>query len=84
MTTAHRMDEQLRHDPALTYGRLTDRKVLPTAPLDRIQQRMRTTGRRRLAVVNDAGDLIGLLCLKRSRVSFCSDQNVNARATDPQ
>jgi hypothetical protein len=39
-------------------------------------------GRRRLAVVDDRGLLVGLLCLKRSGRGFCSAADVAARARD--
>ena len=37
-------------------------------------------GRRRVAVINNDGRLLGLLCLKASQAGFCSDQDVRARA----
>ncbi len=36
-------------------------------------------GLRRLAVVDDNGLLMGLLCLKRKLTGFCSDADVAAR-----
>ncbi len=36
-------------------------------------------GRRRLAVVDERGALLGLLCLKRRLTGFCSDADVAAR-----
>jgi len=41
---------------------------------------MSRTGRRRLAVVDDGGVLVGLLCLKRTGRGFCSDLDVASRA----
>jgi hypothetical protein len=38
------------------------------------------TGRRRLAVVDGAGRLLGLLCLTRRRTGYCSDAGVAERA----
>ena len=43
---------------------------------------MREQGTRRLAVVDDDGDLLGLLCLKRTLDGFCSDADVRARALE--
>jgi CBS-domain-containing membrane protein len=37
-------------------------------------------GLRRLAVVNHDSTLLGLMCLKRSRTGFCSDEDVASRA----
>jgi hypothetical protein len=39
-------------------------------------------GQRRLAVVDDAGVLAGLLCLKRKLTGFCTDADVGARVTE--
>ena len=65
---------------ARTVGRLDDRVVAATEPLAVARQRMQLSGRRRLAVVNADGELVGLLCLKRSGLGFCSDDDVQARA----
>lgn len=39
-------------------------------------------GLRRLAVVDEAGRLEGLLCLKRTATGFCSDRDVASRARE--
>jgi CBS domain-containing protein len=66
--------------PAAGLGRLLDRVVLESTPLRLVHRRMLATGQRRLAVIDDAGRLVGLLCLKRKRDGFCSDEDVWARA----
>jgi hypothetical protein len=40
---------------------------------------MRQQGRRRLAVVDADGALLGLLCLKASGDGFCSDDGIASR-----
>lgn len=63
-------------------GKLHDRVIGPGEPLDDVQLRMISTGRRRLAVIDEDGRLLGLLCLKRSLAGFCSDREVAVRAPD--
>ncbi|MGW7538296.1 CBS domain-containing protein [Amycolatopsis sp. NPDC054798] len=65
--------------PASRAGRLTGRVVAPEAELYATWLGM---SRRRLAVVDGNGRLVGLLCLKRSGCGFCSDADVAARARD--
>lgn len=43
---------------------------------------MTTYGRRRRAVIDDRGLLLGLLCLKHTGLGFCSDADVRARADE--
>ena len=38
----------------------------------------------RLAVIDEECRLLGLLCLKRTRLGFCSDADVQARAAERQ
>lgn len=64
---------------AAGLGRLHDRTVLGSTPLQPVHRQMIETGHRRLAVVDDNGRLTGLLCLKRSGDGFCSDKDVNNR-----
>ena len=63
------------------FGCLTGRTVGPTADLETVRVRMLDLGLRRLAVVDRANALLGLLCLKRSGAGFCSDEDVSRRAT---
>jgi CBS domain-containing protein len=60
-------------------GCLEGRTTPPTYDADDVLRCMAAAGRRRLAVVGDDGELLGLLCLKRSRRGFCSDEGVAAR-----
>jgi hypothetical protein len=65
--------------PARAYGRLSGRVVAPDADLSATWNAM-AGRRRRLAVVDPRGALLGLLCLKRSGRGFCSQADVDARA----
>ncbi|MFD2467453.1 CBS domain-containing protein [Amycolatopsis silviterrae] len=62
--------------PAYRAGRLAGRVIGPEADLYATWLGM---PRRRLAVVDEDGELLGLLCLKRSGRGFCSDADVAAR-----
>jgi predicted transcriptional regulator len=64
-------------------GRLGDRVVGVDDDLAVVSRAMAESGRRRLAVVDPAGRLAGLLCRKRSGRGFCSDEGVAARAASP-
>jgi CBS domain-containing protein len=63
-----------------TVGQLGGRTVGAAADLKTAWLAMRGLGRRRVAVVDGpAGQLVGLLCLKRSGLGFCSDADVADR-----
>ena len=64
---------------AVGAGTLAGRTVHADDELDPSWSHLRTEGRRRLAVVDDDGLLVGLLCLKRHGAGFCSDADVRAR-----
>ncbi|UGQ11773.1 CBS domain-containing protein [Yinghuangia sp. ASG 101] len=68
--------------PARLIGRLHGRVIGPDADLEAAWRSMTDTRRRRLAVVDDRGRLLGLLCLKRSGLGFCSDTDIRARADE--
>ncbi len=68
--------------PALPLAVLAGRTIQPTAPADEAGQLLVAADARRLAVVDDDGVLLGLLCLKRRRTGFCSDRDVRARAAE--
>jgi hypothetical protein len=68
------------HHPVWPLGRLTGRVVGVGADLAAVTQQMAAQDRRRVAVVDDRGRLLGLLCRKRSGQGFCSDAGVEARA----
>jgi CBS-domain-containing membrane protein len=61
-------------------GTLVGRTVGPSDDLDAATAVLLRSGRRRLAVVDDSGRLLGLLCLKRDRTGFCSDESILQRA----
>jgi CBS domain-containing protein len=63
-------------------GRLDGRVVGPTFDVEEVRLAMLAARHRRLAVVDSGGELLGLLCLKRSGTGFCSDADVAARAAD--
>jgi CBS domain-containing protein len=67
-------------EPALPFATLAGRTVDPTTRADVVRAEMVATGVRRLAVVDDDGTLLGLLCLKRHLDGFCSDADVASRA----
>ena len=64
---------------ALVHARLDGRTVRVGATLDEARELLEQSRSRRLAVVDDAGLLVGLLCLKRHGRGFCSDAGVEAR-----
>jgi CBS domain-containing protein len=70
--------------PAASIGTTDGRTVGPDASLTDAAETMRRGRRRRLAVVDDHGFLIGLLCLKQRGTGFCSNQDVRNRRTDPR
>jgi len=63
-----------------TLGTLTGRTAAPGDPLDAVTAGLVREGRRRLAVVDPSGRLVGLLCLKRDRTGYCSDEDISERA----
>lgn len=79
-------DDLLAHDVSgtevLEHARLTGRTVHEDATLEEVRQALQSAGGRRLAVVDHAGRLSGLLCLKRDGTGFCSDADVASRRAD--
>jgi CBS domain-containing protein len=74
------LDASLPDDlPAHDVGRLAGRIVGAGAAVDATLRRMQQQGRRRLAVVDAEGDLVGLLCLKASGDGFCTDDGIALR-----
>ncbi|MCO7237803.1 CBS domain-containing protein [Aeromicrobium sp. CnD17-E] len=65
--------------PALVHARLDGRTVRVGTTLDEARELLEQSRSRRLAVVDAAGLLVGLLCLKRHGRGFCSDAGVEAR-----
>lgn len=81
VTTLTRADLDVDVDPlglAARLGSLADRTVGPDVRLGPIREAMIRDGVRRLAAVDPAMRLLGLLCLKRSLNGFCSDEGVAA------
>lgn len=66
-------------EPARGVSRLEGRTVGPDAPLAEVHASMVQRGQRRLAVVDERGLLLGLLCLKSHFGGFCSDEGVAER-----
>jgi CBS domain-containing protein len=78
----------LRHDlgdvrddhPARPLAVLAGRTIHPSASADVALRALVESDARRLAVVDEHGRLLGLLCLKRRRTGFCSDDDLRARS----
>lgn len=68
--------------PASEVAVLAGRTIGPDAALADALDVMRQTGRRRLAVTDEGSMLLGLLCLKASGRGFCSDSDVDDRASE--
>jgi len=66
--------------PALPWSTLRNRTVPPATSADAARELLIDRGLRRLAVVDHDGTLLGLMCFKRSRTGFCSDEDVASRA----
>ena len=66
--------------PALPWSTLRNRTVPSATSADAARELLIARGLRRLAVVDHDGTLLGLMCLKRSRTGFCSDEDVASRA----
>jgi CBS domain-containing protein len=74
--------QHARHQRAVLASRLHGRVFTAGTPLAEAIAVLRQHHQRRRAVINDRGELVGLLCLKRSSRGFCSDVDVAARATE--
>jgi CBS-domain-containing membrane protein len=68
--------------PALEVAVLRGRTVAPDDDVDRVRTDLLTQDMRRIAVVGEGDRLLGLLCLKKHRRGFCSDDDVAARAEE--
>jgi CBS-domain-containing membrane protein len=66
--------------PVTTLGTLAGRTAGPADPLAAATATLLREGRRRLAVVDESGRLLGLLCLTRNRTGYCSDEGIRERA----
>jgi CBS domain-containing protein len=65
---------------AAPLGQLSGRTILPATPLSEAHEHLLRARRRRLAVTDPDGTLLGLLCLKRNLAGFCTDQDLASRA----
>jgi CBS-domain-containing membrane protein len=82
LTVVERTDLQSHEltEAATDLGRLADRTLAADTDLPEAWLLMRRSGRRRLAVVDPHTHLLlGLLCLKRSGLGFCTDAGVAER-----
>lgn len=87
VTTIERLDLPARSSRlslAAGLGVLTGRTVSPSAALGAVTVALLRDRRRRLAVVDNSGRLVGLLCLKKSGTGYCSDDDVRERAEGDQ
>jgi CBS domain-containing protein len=66
-------------EPAAPAGRLDGRTVSADVSAPETLERMRRENRRRLAVVDGEGGLLGLLCRTSRGDGFCSDDGVESR-----
>ncbi len=85
LTVINRSDlpaDALPDAPAGTLGRLAERVILDTESLELAHRQMLVSGQRRLAVIDRTGSLLGLLCLKRSRTGFCTEQDIHERVVE--
>jgi len=64
---------------ATAIATLDGRTIHPEADLSGAFGAMKRADRRRLAVTADDSKLLGLLCLKASRLGFCADADVASR-----
>lgn len=81
VTTLDRDDLAVDAEPtaaAAAYGLLDGRTVGPDVEVAPLRASMAGSGRRRLAVVDEEMQLLGLLCLKQSLDGFCTDEAVDA------
>jgi CBS domain len=69
---------------ALSVGRLSGRVVTGDHSLQAAHRWMTGSCTRRLAVVDEDGRLVGLLCLKRDGRGFCSSANLQSRTDERQ
>ena len=67
---------------AAELGTLVGRTVAPSQAVAAAREALLREGRRRLAVVDASGRLLGLLCLKRDGTGFCCDGGIRARAEE--
>jgi CBS domain-containing protein len=69
--------------PGCAIAELDGTTAAPDSALADAYTAMKRDGRRRLAVTTGDSILLGLLCLKRSGLGFCSDEGVLSRRRQP-
>lgn len=83
LTTLERSDipaETTGTAKASGFGTILGRTVEPQQSLGAATATLQSAGRRRLAVGDDEGKLLGLFCRKRTGLSYCNNARVAARA----
>ena len=68
--------------PAVEAGTLRGRTVPAGLPVERLPEHMLAAGARRLAVVDEVGRLVGLVCRKRSGEGYCTDQGIRSKRAE--
>jgi CBS domain-containing protein len=68
--------------PASMIATLAGRTIAPEVDAETARLAMVAAGSRRLAVIDEDGNLLGLLCLKSHSRGFCADSDVAARAAE--
>jgi hypothetical protein len=68
--------------PARELGTLAGRTAGPANPLGVTTAALLRGRRRRLAIVDECGQLLGLLCLQKDGAGYCSDEGVQARQAE--
>jgi hypothetical protein len=85
VTTIERSDLPVASLGAIAAGQLgtlTGRIASPDDDLEAATAALMRDGRRRLAVVDCSGRLLGLLCRKNSGTGYCSDEGIRQRAAE--
>lgn len=71
-------------EPAAEVGRLEGRTVPAGLAAEALPDHMLAAGARRLAVVDEAGRLVGLVCRKRSGEGYCTDGGIRSKRAERQ
>ncbi len=68
--------------PATAVGTLRGRTVSADLPAELLPDRMLAMGARRLAVVDESGVLVGLVCRKRTGEGYCTDEGIRSKRAE--
>ncbi len=71
-------------EPATSAGTLEGRTVPASLDAEELPDRMLAAGARRMAVVDDQGRLVGLVCRKRNGTGYCSDEGIRSKRAQRQ